>query len=55
LRKQSDDKAAAIVRAANQRADSMVATARAQAAKLGSKPWRHECVVSAPTTWPTRD
>jgi hypothetical protein len=38
LRKQSDDKAAAIVRAANQRADSMVATARAQAAKLGSKP-----------------
>lgn len=38
LRKQSDDKAAAIVRAANQRADSMVASARAQAAKLGSKP-----------------
>ena len=38
LRKQSDDKAAAIVRAANQRADSMVASARAQAAKVGSKP-----------------
>ena len=38
LRKQSDDKAAAIVRAANQRADSMVAAARAQAAKVGSKP-----------------
>ena len=38
VRKQSDDKAAAIVRAANQRADSMVASARAQAAKVGSKP-----------------
>lgn len=38
LRKQSDDKAAAIVRAANERADSMVASARAQAAKVGSKP-----------------
>ncbi len=38
LRKQSDDKAAAIVRAANERADSMVASARAQAAKIGAKP-----------------
>lgn len=38
LRKQSDDKAAAIVQAANQRADSLVASARAQAAKIGSKP-----------------
>jgi hypothetical protein len=38
LRKQSDDKAAAIVRAANQRADSLVASARAQAAKIGTKP-----------------
>lgn len=38
LRKQSDDKAAAIVRAANERADSMVASARAQTAEVGSKP-----------------
>ena len=38
LRKQSDDKAAAIVRAANQRADSLVASARAQATKVGAKP-----------------
>lgn len=38
LRKQSDDKSAAIVRAANQRADSLVAAARAQAAKAGAKP-----------------
>ena len=38
LRKQSDDKAAAIVRTANQRADSLVASARAQAAKAGAKP-----------------
>lgn len=38
LRKQSDDKAAAIVRAANQRADSLVASARAQATNVGAKP-----------------
>jgi len=38
LRKRSDDKAAAIVRTANQRADSLVASARAQAAKAGAKP-----------------
>lgn len=38
LRKQSDDKAAAIVREANARADSLVASARAQAAKVGAKP-----------------
>lgn len=38
LRKQSDDKAAAIVREANARADSLVASARAQAARVGAKP-----------------
>lgn len=38
LRRQSDDKAAAIVRDANARADSLVASARAQAARVGAKP-----------------
>jgi len=38
LRAQADDKSAAIVRAANQRADSLLASARAQANKIDSTP-----------------